>query len=139
MSTRYQGWTNASTPYRNRRSLEHWCNSGYWKTKIDEQDHDKTVFISHHGLFHFVRMPFGLTNAPYTFQHAIYIVLSSVRWKFSIVYLDDIIIFSKWIDYHMTHLKVVLSLLKDGGLTLKVRKCFFVQDRSKYLGHIVTT
>lgn len=82
-------------------------------------------------------MEFGLTNDPGKFQLAINILLSSIRWKFEIVYLEDIILFSKTIEDHMTLQNAVLALLKDAGLTLKIRKCLFQQDQVEYLGYIV--
>lgn len=77
-------------------------------------------------------MPFGLIDAP----RAIYIVLSSVRWNFAILYLDDIILFSKTIDDRMAHLKAVLTLLKDVDLALNLLKYFFLQSSVEYLGQI---
>ena len=70
------------------------CNSGYWQVDIPVTDREKTAFVTHHGLFQYTRMPFGLRNAPATFQRPIDIVLSSVKWQFALVYLDDIAIFS---------------------------------------------
>lgn len=58
---------------------------------------------------------------------------------FALFYLDDTILFSKAIDDHKTHLKAVITLFKDGDLTLKLQKCFVLQDHVEYLGHIVTT
>lgn len=92
----------------------------------------------HHGLFRFVRMPFRLINAPRIFQCAIDIVLCAVRWKLATVYLDDIVLFSETIDNHKIHLKFVLTLFKYGGLTVKLRKCVFLQYRVEYLKHIIT-
>lgn len=82
-------------------------------------------------------MTFGLTNAPGTFQLSIDIIFRSVRWKISIVYLDDIIVFLRTIHEHMAHLKTVLTLLKDGGLALKLHKCFLPETGLEYLGYIV--
>lgn len=70
-------------------------NSDYWKISIDEQDREKSAFVSHHGLFQFADMPVLLANAPGAFQSAIFIFLSSVEIKFVIVFRDDIIVFSK--------------------------------------------
>lgn len=83
-------------------------------------------------------MQFGLTDGPDTFQRTIDIVLSSVRWKFAIFYLDDIIVFSKTIVEHMAHLKAILTLLKDGEVIMKPHKCFFLQTHVEYLGHIMS-
>ena len=82
-------------------------------------------------------MPFGLKNAPGIFQRAIDIILATVCWQFAIVYLDDIIIFSKSLDEHLNHIRIVLSLLREAGMTIKLRKCYFLQQRVEYLGHIV--
>lgn len=114
------------------------CNSGYWPIPIDENDREETAFVSHHGFFRFARIPFGLTNSPGMFQRAVDIVLSSVRWKFAILYLNDVTVFSKTRDAPLTHLKAVLTLLKDAELTLKLRKCLFLQGLVKYLRQIVS-
>jgi hypothetical protein len=69
------------------------CNSGYWQIPLDEADRDKTTFCSHAGSFRFLRMFFGLLNAPATFQRAIDIILSGLKWRTCLVYLDDVIIY----------------------------------------------
>ena len=61
-------------------------------------------------------MPFGLRNAPATFQRALDIILSSVKWQFCIVYIDDVIIFSKSVDEHLDHIDQVLTFLGDYGM-----------------------
>ena len=71
------------------------CNSGYWQISVATEDRDKTTFITHMGTFRHVRMPFGLRNAQATFQRALDIILSGVRWQTSLIYLDDVIVFSK--------------------------------------------
>ena len=113
------------------------ANSGYWQVEIDPKDRDKTAFTSHHGLYRFIRMPFGLKNAPATFQRAIDVILSSVKWQFALVYLDDIVIFSPKPEEHIEHVKKVLMLLQDAGVTIKLRKCFFFTDNIDYLGHVI--
>lgn len=114
------------------------CNSGYWQIPMTEKDKDKTAFISHYGLYRFTRMPFGLKNAPGTFQRAADVILAQVRWQFALVYLDDVIIYSKSIEEHFDHLDIVLKLMHGAGLTLKLRKCAFFQDTVDYLGHVVS-
>ena len=66
-------------------------NSGYWQVEIAEDDRDKTTFASHSGLYRFLRMLFGLKNAPATFQRAVDIILSRVKWERALVYFDDVI------------------------------------------------
>ena len=63
------------------------CNSGYWQIPVHPEDRDKTTFTSHYGIYRFLRLPFGLRNAPATFQRAIDIILSGVKWKTCVVYL----------------------------------------------------
>ena len=113
------------------------CNSGYWQVEVDEPDRDKTTFTSHMGLFRFIRMPFGLKNAPATFQRAVDIVLSRVKWQYALVYLDDVIVYSKTLREHFSHMRTILSLLQDAGVSLKLPKCHFFQASVDYLGHVI--
>ncbi len=84
------------------------CNSGYWQIPIAEKDRDKTAFVPHMGSNRFMRMPFGLTHAPATFQRALDILLSGVKWQFCLVYLDDVIIYSNSEREHIDHVDQVL-------------------------------
>ena len=114
------------------------CNSGYWQVPIAPEDRDKTTFTTHLGTFRHLRMPFGLRNAPATFQRALDIILSGVRWQTCLIYLDDVIIFSKDIKSHLGHVDEILTLLGQAGITLKLKKCEFFQPRVDYLGHVIT-
>lgn len=96
----------------------------------------KKVFVIHQRLFEFIRMPFVLWSAPATFQRAIDIILSTRKWIFCMVYLDDIIIISYNIDDHLKHILKVLTPLRQAVMTLRVNKCF-MQKGIEYLGHIV--
>lgn len=78
------------------------ANTGFWKIEVHPEDRDNTTFSCHAGMYRFTRMPFGLINAPATFQRAMDIILSEVRWESLIVYLDDIIIFSTSFEEHVT-------------------------------------
>ena len=111
------------------------ANTGFWQIEVHPSDRDKTTFSCHAGMYKFVRMPFGLINAPATFQRAMDILLSEVRWESVIVYLDDIIIFSRSFDEHVSHLRVVLAKLVESGATLKFGKCKFFRKAVDYLGH----
>jgi Reverse transcriptase (RNA-dependent DNA polymerase) len=80
------------------------CDSGYWQIPVDPADLAKTTFTSHEGLYWFLRMPFGLRNAPATFQRFVDITLAGLTWKTCLVYLVEIIVFSKnqeetWVIY----------------------------------------
>jgi len=112
--------------------------SGYWQIEIDEADKHKTAFTTSQGHYEFNRMPFGLTNAPATFQRLMNNILQPVIHKFALVYLDDVIIYSKTIDDHIEHIQRVLNLLREGGLKIKLSKCLFLQKSVKYLGHIIS-
>ncbi len=113
------------------------CNSGYWQVPIAEEDREKTAFVSHCGQFQWKDMPFGLTNAPGTFQRAADIILISQKWKTCLVYLDDIIVFSEDFESHKRHVAEIITLLKDAGLSLKLRKCKFFSRTVDYLGHVI--
>ena len=110
------------------------ANCGYWQIDVNEADREKTAFTSHKGLFQFKRMPFGLMTAPATFQRAIDVVLSSVRFQCALTYLDDIVIYSPTFDQHLLDLARVLQLLRDAGVSLKRAKCSFAALQVKYLG-----
>ena len=112
--------------------------SGYWQIDVDEASKDKTAFITQDGLFEFNSMPFGLHNAPSTFQRAMQEVLRGLNWKFVLVYLDDIIIYSSTFSEHLQHVRQVFDRLRKSGLKLKAKKCNFGQRQVKFLGHIVS-
>ena len=96
------------------------CNSGYWQIPVAPSDREKTAFVCHAGLYQYRRMPFGLTNAPATFQRTLDIVLSSFKWRSCLVYLDDVILFSKDVKTHIRHVDEVLGALQSAGVTLKL-------------------
>ena len=83
-------------------------------------------------------MPFGLTNAPATFQCLMESCLGEMHLKWCIIYLDDIIVFSKTPEEHIERLRGVLEKLSAAGLRLQLSKCEFFKSRITYLGHIVT-
>ena len=111
---------------------------GYWQVPIAERDRDKTTFTSHMGTLRYTHMPFGLRNAPTTFQRALDIILSVVRSKKCLVYIDDVVIFSETEKEHFTQVSHVLTLLEEAGVKLKLKKCFFFHQRVEYLGHVIT-
>lgn len=113
------------------------CNMGYWQIPVAVEDQDKTTFTCHEGTYRYVRLPFGLTNAPATFQRAIDMLLAGLKWKSVLVYLDDVIVFSRSAQEHVGHLEEVFSLIAKAGISLKASKCFLFQEEVEYLGHIV--
>ena len=113
--------------------------SGYWQIKVKGDHVAKTAFICKSGLFEFVRMPFGLCNAPSTFQRAMDILLTGLNWKFALIYIDDILVFSRNFEEHLAHLELVLQRLSNAQFTVKLSKCFFGREEVSYLGHVVNS
>ena len=112
--------------------------AGYWQIEVKEEDRPKTAFRTRSGLYEYVVMPFGLSNAPSTFERCMELVMKGLQWKTLLVYLDDLIIFSKTFDEHLSRLDEVLHRLSRAGLKLKPSKCALFQYEVLYLGHIVT-
>ena len=102
-------------------------------------DKCKTTFTTHFGTYIFKRMPLRLKNAPSTFQGMIDIILTTVKWKQVLVYLDDIIVFSPTIDEHFSHVKQVLSLLHNAEAMVRLGKSKFFQTEIDYLGPVMMT
>jgi Reverse transcriptase (RNA-dependent DNA polymerase) len=114
-----------------------YCNAGYRQIPVAKEDIPKTTFTSHEGVFWFLRMPFGLRNAPATFQRFVDITLSGLTWKVCLVYLDDIIVFSRDTAEHMEYLDAALHRLYSAGLSLNLKKRKFFQESVDYLGHFI--
>ena len=112
--------------------------SGYWQIGLDEDAKQKSAFCTTSGLFQFKVMPFGLTNAPATFQRLMERILTGLQWETCLVYIDDIIIYSKTFEDHIEHLAEVFRRLKCADLKLKPKKCNIFKRQVSYLGHIVS-
>ena len=113
--------------------------SGYWQVGMDEESAPKSAFVTHCGLFEFVRMPFGMCNAPATFQRLIEVVLTGLLWKECFAYIDDVLVSSPDFESHLAHLQKVFDRLRKAGLRLKTKKCRFLKPTVSYLGHLVTS
>src|SRR6185295_16510235 len=105
---------------------------------MNAQDQKKTAFSTKFETYEFTVMPFGLMNAPPTFQHLMDQVFYDVTWKFVLVYMDDIIIYSRTLIEHYHHLERVFQLLLDAGLKLNLDKCDFFKKQILFLGHLVS-
>ena len=113
--------------------------SSYWQVEIEENDKHKTAFrVGNLGFFECNRMPFGLTNAPATFQRLIETCMGDLHLNSCLLYLDDIVVFSKSFEEHLTRLEAVFQRLHQAGLKLKTSKCHFFKQSIKYLGHIIS-
>ena len=110
----------------------------YNQVKIYPRDVEKTAFRTRYGHYEYLVMPFGLTNAPATFQHLMNGILRPFLDDFVIVYLDDILIFSKTVEEHERHLEKVLQALQDNQLYAKASKCEFFRTEVDFLGHIIS-
>ena len=112
--------------------------SGYWQVKVAQKDRPKTAFTTPMGLFECNRMPFGLQNAPATFQRLMTSCLGDQHFESLLIYLDDVIVFSSTFDQHLDRLRLVFERLRRQGLKLKPRKCHLLQEKVKYLGHVIS-
>ncbi|QRW03187.1 Retrotransposable element Tf2 protein [Ceratobasidium sp. AG-Ba] len=111
---------------------------GYNLVRIKEGDEWKTAFKTRYGLFEYLVMPFGLTNAPATFQHFMNDIFRDILDVYVIIYLDDILVFSKNKEDHEKHVREVLSRLQKHHLYCNLAKCFFSVEEIDYLGLIVS-
>lgn len=111
--------------------------SGYHQIRIHPSDVEKTAFRTRYGHFEFLVLPFGLTNAPATFMHLMHEIFRPHLDKFVLVFLDDILIFSKNLEDHTRHVREVLSLLRRHQLYAKESKCELFERRVEFLGHLI--
>ncbi|GJR22013.1 putative reverse transcriptase domain-containing protein [Tanacetum coccineum] len=111
--------------------------SGYHQLRVREEDIPKTAFRTRYGHYEFQVMPFGLTNAPAVFMDLMNRVCKPYLDKFVIVFIDDILIYSRNKQEHEEHLKLILELLKKEQLYAKFSKCEFWIPRVQFLGHVI--
>ena len=112
--------------------------AGYHQVRMAIQDIYKTTFKTHSGHYEFLVMPFGLTNAPAPFQALMNEVFRSYLRKFVLVFLDDILVYSKNMGEHLIHLEQVVFLMRKNELYAKLSKCSFVISKVEYLGYIIS-
>jgi len=113
--------------------------SCYHQIKIRPCDIPKTAFSTRYGLYEYLVMSFGLTNAPAYFMYLMNSVFMLELDKFVVVFIDDILIYSKTKEDHASHLRVVLQRLRDHHLYAKFSKCEFWLDSAKFLGHTTSS
>ena len=111
--------------------------SGYHQIRINPKDIHKTAFRTNLGHYEWKVMPFGLCNAPATFQNAMNNLFGSRIGKYVLVYMDDILVYSKTKEEHLHHLNEVLSLLATHKYYIKHTKCDFMKTQLKFLGHVI--
>ncbi|XP_070003270.1 uncharacterized protein [Nicotiana sylvestris] len=113
-------------------------HSGYHQLRIKDKDIFKTAFRARYGHYEFLVMPFGLTNAPTTFMDLMNRVFKPFLDRFVIVFIDDIMIYSRSQREHENHLRTVLQTLREHRLYAKFSKCEFWLDSVAFLGHVVS-
>ncbi|GBG65073.1 hypothetical protein CBR_g49147 [Chara braunii] len=109
--------------------------SGYHQIRVAAADQPKTAFRSRFGHYEFMVTPFGLTNAPATFQRAMNDIFRDILEQYVLVYLDDILVYSRTLEEHLRHLRDVLDRLRRHGFYAKLSKCRFAQHKVDFLGH----
>ncbi|XP_073056884.1 uncharacterized protein [Primulina eburnea] len=112
--------------------------SGYHQLKVKEDDIPKTAFRTRYGHYEFLIMSFGLTNALSVFMDLMNRVFKSYLDSFVIVFIDDILVYSKTRELHREHLRTVLQQLRDNQLYAKLKNCEFWLDQVTFLGHIIS-
>ena len=112
--------------------------SGYHQVAMHEDDQEKTAFTTPFGLWEFKRMPFGLSGAPATFQRLMQSSMNDLVLRILLVYLDDVLVFSRDFKEHLKRLETVFTRLRQIGLKLNPEKCRFGARNVNYLGHIIS-
>ena len=113
--------------------------SGFWQVQMDEESRQYTTFtVGSMGVYEFLHMPYRLCNAPATFQHLMQNCLGELNFTYALIYLDDMIIYSKTEEEHLVHLRAVLEQFMEHDLKLKPSKCNFFHTEISYLGHKVS-
>jgi len=112
--------------------------SGYHQIKVREEDIPKTAFSTRYGLYEFLVMSFGLTNAPTFFMYLMNSVFMTELDVCVVVFIDDILVYSKNEEEHFKHLRIVLDRLREHQLYAKFSKCQFWLKEVSFLGHILS-
>lgn len=112
--------------------------SGFHQIKMASGEEHKTAFQTHSGHYEYNVMPYGVTGGPGTFQTVMNVILEPLLRKCAVVFIDDILIYSKSWTEHVQHIKAVLQILQDHQFHVKLSKCSFAKKQLCYLGHVVS-
>ncbi|GAU32901.1 hypothetical protein TSUD_393220 [Trifolium subterraneum] len=113
--------------------------SGYHQIRVKTEDIPKTAFRTRYGHYEYIVMPFGVTNAPGVFMEYMNMIFHSFLDKFVVVFIDDILVYSKSEEEHKEHLRIVLHVLKEKKLYAKLSKCEFWLEEVSFLGHVISS
>nr|KYP59429.1 Retrovirus-related Pol polyprotein from transposon 17.6 [Cajanus cajan] len=113
--------------------------SGYHQIRVKGEDVPKTAFRTRYGHYEYLVMPFGVTNAPAIFMDYMNRIFHPYLDKFVVVFIDDILVYSKTKEEHAEHLKVVLQTLRERQLYAKLSKCDFWLEEVSFLGHAISS
>ena len=113
--------------------------SGFWQVKMAEESQQYTAFtVGSMGVYEFLHMPYGLCKAPATFQCLMQNCLGELNLTYALIYLDDVIVYSKTEEEHLVCLRAMLEQFMEHGLKLKPSKCNFFRTEISYLGHKIS-
>jgi len=113
--------------------------SGYHQIKVKDEDMQKTAFRTRYEHYEYTVMPFGVTNAPGVFMEYMNRIFHTYLDRFVVVFIDDILIYSKSEEEHAEHLRIVLQVLKEKKLYAKLSKCEFWLEEVSFLCHIISS
>ena len=111
--------------------------SGFFQIKLDENSRKYTAFSTRRGKFQFKVLPQGFANSSSIFQRTMNLILSGLGWEYILVYVDDILVFSKTFDEHLVHLRSLFEKLREYKLVVKISKCEFATKELIFLGHLI--
>lgn len=112
--------------------------SGFHQILVALEDQYKTAFQTHFGHFEYKVMPYGLIGAPATFQAVMNLILKPLLRKCVVVFIDDILIYSKTLEEHLAHVQMVFDILREHQFKVRLSKCSFAKQQLNYLGHVVS-
>ncbi|KAE8714558.1 hypothetical protein F3Y22_tig00110195pilonHSYRG00185 [Hibiscus syriacus] len=121
-----------------KNQLQELLEKGFIRPSIQEKDIPKTAFRTRYGHYEFIVMPFGVTNAPAAFMDLMNRIFQPYLDQFVVVFIDDILVYSKSHEEHSTHLRIVLQILRDKKLYAKLSKCEFWLKEVIFLGHVIS-
>jgi len=112
--------------------------SGYHQIRVKAEDIQNSTFRTRYGHYEYQVMPFGVTNVPAIFMDYMNRIFHPFLDQFVVVFIDDILIYSKTFEAHKEHLQIVLQILRENKLYAKLSKCEFWLEKVKFLGHVIS-